>query len=557
MIDNSLSETLRQWITHDFEPAKVSRLLAVLSEAEEIMDNIDPHAVRIDQLIADYREWVGNVNMSPKTRYSRVFRLRVLLSAAINEGLLVEEPNTDDFPSLSPPTDPVELRLYKNFNRFKKYCLSNKYAFLDINEDVVISYLEHLKLTLAVSTAEVAYNDLLAWWRKKEYHQVLFPPFTGRGKNHYGLQPGIWPDDWQVSFRAFRKSADSGMTVPPFGRWEASLCEGTIGDYQKLLGYFAGYLQHIGKLPISDSLPAVLAQPENAINFIEWHVTERCGGVERCYHQSWLEKLGRLDKFFSNRGSVQKVYLEAAESLEIQLVRGMIDTNEMSLGRLYHAAEDAAEEAIRTWRKSTGNLTAALRYRTLLMFGLLIYRPLRASNITGLRVGNGLVKNCAGNGSSYTIRVDAADFKGRRQWRGAWPDALLGALQVYLDEVRAVITGPEESLVFPSKSSRRLSGTDIYDIIVKISEEKLGKPFTPHQFRALVGTLYLLEHPEEMTTIQHLLGHRFVTTTMKYYVHVTARQASKRVGEYVYLRCEAAQRVSEWVPSEELRSVLS
>lgn len=551
MTTTSLMQALQAMVCRRVAGAEISRYIAVLSEAEPIIESLDAASIDVADVTAAYRAILGQSNMARATRYNRIYRLTTILNAAIEDGIVVPTLKVSDFPQVEKPEDEVGKRLYKNLMRFQVYCGARKVPFNSVDEAVVGEYLAHLKENYARCTAEVAYNDLARFWELAGFASVTFQPFTGKGKDHYGLPGESWPGDWREPMAAFRAAAERGVATPEYGTWKKAIGPTAAEQYEKVVGYLAGYVILTGGTLQEQSLRAFLSRPANVIGFIEWHIKNRCGGVERCYHASWLGMFARLDKFFGKRDAVQPKYIEAWESLEIELVREMIDTDSMSLHLLFNAAEDAAEEAILTWNNGEKNTTAAIRCRSLLMFALLVHRPLRASNLTGLQFGTGVFKSGPGDGDAWQIRVKAADFKGRRFWEGPWPAPLTEALLLYKHEVQPVIAAPDNPIVFPSKSGRRLSDPDLYDIIVAISQEKLGRSFTPHQFRALVGTLYILEYPDEVWTIQHLLGHRFLTTTLQYYIHVTARQASRRAGAFVHDHCEAARQVGQWRASEE------
>lgn len=536
---------LQVMVQRRFSGPNLNRYLAALSDAASVFASDDIDFSDVEAVKAAYRGILEQSTMARATRYNRIYRLTTILDAAVEEGLIVPVLRVADFPEIERPDDEVGIRLHKNFIRFQDYCVARKILFNHVDEAVVENYLAHLKEVYARNTAEVAYNDLARFWGLAGFKRVTFHPFTGHGKNHYGLDVKSWPGDWRQPMAAFRAAAERGVKSREYGEWKKALGSAAADQYEKVIGYFAGYMKLTGVVLQDTSLKDVLTNPDNVIDFIQWHITDRCGGAERSYHASWLSMFSRLDRFFSKRKDIQSAYIEAYEALEIELVREMIGTDTMSLKRLFNAAEDAAEEAIRAWHNGQKNMTAAIRYRSLLMFALLIHRPLRARNLTGLQFGTGVFNTSIDGADAWHIRVKAADFKGRRVWEGAWPESLTEALLLYKDDVHPVIAGPDNAIVFPSKSGQRISGPDLHKIIVAISQEKLGRSFSPHQFRALVGTLYILEHPNEIWTIQHLLGHRFLSTTLQYYVHVTARQASRRVGAFVYTHCEAARHVGE------------
>ena len=50
---------------------------------------------------------------------------------------------------------------------------------------------------------------------------------------------------------------------------------------------------------------------------------------------------------------------------------------------------------------------------------------------------------------------------------------------------------------------------------------------TPHQFRHLSAWLYLRRNPGEIVTVQKLLGHRNIKTTINFYAKLDTAQAAQ------------------------------
>lgn len=362
MTTTSLFHALQAMVRRRLAGPDLNRYLSALSDAEPVFASIQTASVDVEAVKSAYRGILEQSDMARATRYNRIFRLNAVIDAAIEEGIVVPAQRFSDFPDVAKPGDEVGIRLYNKFLKFQEYCLGRRISFNDVSGDVIEEYLTYLKDAFARSTAEAAYNDLARFWETAGFQQLRFQPFTGKGKNHYGLPVRSWPDGWRKPMDAFRAAAERAVTAPEYGRWKKALSPVGAREYEKVVGYFAGYMKLTGVVLQDTSLKDVLAKPANVIGFIHWHIMERCGGAERCYHASWLGMFARLDRFFSKRKAVQPAYIEAYEALEIELVREIIDTDTMSLHRLLDAAEDAGGEAIRTWKAGQKNLTAAIRY---------------------------------------------------------------------------------------------------------------------------------------------------------------------------------------------------
>ena len=50
---------------------------------------------------------------------------------------------------------------------------------------------------------------------------------------------------------------------------------------------------------------------------------------------------------------------------------------------------------------------------------------------------------------------------------------------------------------------------------------------TPHQFRHLIGFIYLREHPHGIEVVRALLGHRSIATTLSHYAGLEGAAAAR------------------------------
>lgn len=524
------------------------RYLAVVKEAESIIVEITAERVCLELVLDNYRGLLQETGIAPATGYNHVYRLNKLLKLAVKRGEFVEAVKVSDFPVLPPPDNPIEFRLIKHLSHFIKYCAERSIAFSSITPAIISDYRDHLKHTVARSTAEARYNDLIAVWKKCAWPAIEFQPFTGTAKNHYSIPYPEWPADWKSDFDEFCQAAQGRGPR----RTRKRISTKRIKAYQELTGTFRAFCETSGYSKIS--LRQLLSEVTPVSLFIQWHCETRCSGVIRDYHAAKIMMFAYLDTVLSSRDRAQEEYLKQAAQFVSETVKDSLELEGLSLKRLFNAADDAIEEIDRLWRSGSLNLSKAIRCRNLLIFALLCYRPLRATNVVNLDLKHGL---CLQSHQEWLIRIAARAFKGRRNWEGTWPQALNQTLELYIREILPLFLSNTRSLLFPSKSSSKIAVAELTGIIKETSLELLGRAYSTHQFRSIVGTLYLLEYPDELWLVQQLLGHRFIATTLKHYIHITQRQASLRVGEFACQHCEHARMVATWTPPTDLTDMLN
>lgn len=523
------------------------RYLAVVEEAEALISGIVADSVCLEAILDNYRTFLQQAGTTTATSYNRIYRLNKLMKLAVQRGEFVEAVQVSDFPILPPPNNPVDSRLVKHLSHFIKYCAGHHISFSNITPNTISDYRAYLTNTVARSTAEARYNDLVRVWNKYSWPRMDFQPFTGTAKNHYSIPYPEWPAEWKSDFDDFSQAAEGRGRR----RTRRRISLNRIKSYRELVGSLRAFCETSDYSKIS--LRQLLSEVTPVRSFIMWHCETRCSGVIRDHHAAKIMMFAYLDTVLSARDHVQDEYRRLAAQFVPRTVKDSLDLDRLSLKRLFNAADDAIEEINRLWRNGNRNLRTAIRCRNLLIFALLCYRPLRASNVVGLDLMHGLTRQSP---DEWLIRIAARAFKGRRNWEGTWPQALNQTLQFYIDEILPEFQNNARRKLFPSKSGSQIAVAELTGIMKNMSHELLGRAYSTHQYRSIVGTLYLLEYPDELWLVQQLLGHRFIATTLKHYIHITQRQASLRVGQFAYEHCEHARSVAAWTPPPDLSAAL-
>ncbi len=66
---------------------------------------------------------------------------------------------------------------------------------------------------------------------------------------------------------------------------------------------------------------------------------------------------------------------------------------------------------------------------------------------------------------------------------------------------------------------------------------------TPHQFRHLSAWLYLRRRPGDFVTVQKLLGHKSIKTTMNFYAKLESETAGRHYDEILAAERESFERM--------------
>lgn len=104
---------------------------------------------------------------------------------------------------------------------------------------------------------------------------------------------------------------------------------------------------------------------------------------------------------------------------------------------------------------------------------------------------------------------------------------LVSVLDVYRKRAWLRLCRKKESnFLFPGYGGNHKSASTFGNQLAEFVFDEIGIRVTPHQFRHLGGYFHLLRHPEDYASVQKMLGHKRLETTIKFYTGTMARRAA-------------------------------
>lgn len=189
---------------------------------------------------------------------------------------------------------------------------------------------------------------------------------------------------------------------------------------------------------------------------------------------------------------------------------------QLGLDLIYQAEYGAVARPL--WR-------AAL-YRDGLMILMLTCRPLRRSNLAGLRLGRHIVKR----DDSYVLLLEESETKNHRCFEQALLEALTPAIECYLAQYRPLLIGQgEDDHLWISGRGAPLAETGVYACVMARTRAAFGIGIPPHRFRDCAVTSLGEIDPELVWPAPALLHH-----------------ADRRIAEMHYDQARDTTAVSLW-----------
>ncbi|WPY94970.1 hypothetical protein T8T21_02270 [Limimaricola variabilis] len=171
-------------------------------------------------------------------------------------------------------------------------------------------------------------------------------------------------------------------------------------------------------------------------------------------------------------------------------------------------------------------LWRAALYRDGLMILMLTCRPLRRSNLAGLRLGRHIVKR----DNSYVLLLEESETKNHRCFEQALPEALTPAIERYLAQYRPLLIGQgEDDHLWISGRGAPLAETGVYACVMARTRAAFGIGIPPHRFRDCAVTSLGEIDPELVWLAPALLHH-----------------ADRRIAEMHYDQARDTTAVSLW-----------
>jgi integrase/recombinase XerD len=173
----------------------------------------------------------------------------------------------------------------------------------------------------------------------------------------------------------------------------------------------------------------------------------------------------------------------------------------------------------------------AIAFRDGLMITLLAYRPVRRQNFAAIRLGRHLVRQ----DNHFWLLFAAAETKTHTPYEAVIPDALVAALQRYLDYHRLVLLRGERGgmpadldALWISEVASPLEVGALGRRIAHHTRTAFGASLPAHWFRDAAATTIAIEDPKHARDAQHVLGHASHRTTERHYNQACSLEASRR-----------------------------
>lgn len=143
--------------------------------------------------------------------------------------------------------------------------------------------------------------------------------------------------------------------------------------------------------------------------------------------------------------------------------------------------------------------------------------PLRISEVCALKFGTTIIDS--GHLSSRQVivtvpQIKVLDGEPRRVRLGT---KLVALMDKYIRHAKPLLADASNPYLLPSGVGNARSSDHVSQQLAKLTSKEIGVRMTAHQWRHVIGYIFLLENPGCYETVRKFLGHKSIITTIKYY----------------------------------------
>ncbi len=425
---------------------------------------------------------------------------------------------------------------------FARYCSVRDIHPADVTEDLVIQYFGFRELTGFLRAGVARPRELMKAWNSCVEQvsgwpqRLLFLPGLPRATR--GAQWEEFPETLHVDIETYL----AGLAKPhrsANGRRRRSNKASTITTRRRELAAFARTAVAAGVPIQSLTSLAALLHPDVVIRALESYL-ELNGPQPKGYTIDLAAKLlsiartiGAPPETVSHlddiRARLEQDRGDVLTQKNLAIIRAVMMSDIWArVCSLPRRLMDDAQRML-NWapKKALSLATIALQIQ------ILTRAPLRVGNLLSIRLDHNLKRN-HGTEPSYQLYFPNYDVKNRIELDFQLSRSTAELIDEFIHTFRPRIGATSMGdWLFPGKAGKHRSPSHASVYIAALVEKEVGLRVTAHQFRHAAAAVILKERMGDYEFVRRMLGHRNITTTIRFYTALESFPASKAFGEII------------------------
>lgn len=486
----------------------------------------------------------SGVNLSKKSRREYLFRLRTLMRHARDAGIWTQEGPvmSDEWKQLAEEGEAkIHHIAYWAIMKAGKFAATCGYSPRDCDAKFWESYFQYLCSPIGgIEKPRVAYNraiKALQALRPDDFPEERFFILPSKVNASYKVPVSKWSKELAHDIDHYRK-----WSTAPYSEGRPRRCKqktDTNASNIRRLERYVGHLHHHLGIPIENIGWDVLLDYQNILSYMEY--------LDRENRPNSANQMGYLRMFRSIAFNFLPLALgrkcrdaDAINEILCDYV-AVPHTRPVDFADRYQEVLAIADAIMHTRQKyeaknrqvepeswdHVSERTIAGLYMKELLVRLALSRPLRSGNFSSMMIGENLILK---NGR-YMLHFEKDAIKRGNYIKDVefpFPLPLVPLLEEFLVKQRPLLLGGRETkLLFVSRVGTALCKHQIRTAFNSWSMKVHGKPLTTHHLRHIAATGYLHRHPGDYLSLQKMLMHRQLQTTLQIYSQFNETSASR------------------------------
>jgi len=501
------------------------------------LDQIPADVVRLRALLATASPARAGVKpMSWKSMKCLAFRALREAGIELASGRDISEMS----PAWRELLDSGEMRVGIGLGRFAKFLTRMGVEPDTISADAFAAWRGELLDTSLRANPETSYRQMVRLWKASEHKVPGWPRVAIESPE----DPRRFSLPWEAFPKSLRTEVDtfllSRLHPDPLSPDPAPRVRpATSKAREKNLRAFASALVLSGEVAIDEVTGlAILTQPVNIRMALGYLRAERFRKEMRPQLLNHAELMKTIAKHWEKDLPKAEQIGLLIKSLKGALgqTSGMTDKNRERLAPFNdpNNVKRLLELPQRTLKRASDaprTHLAAVRVMYALQVAILLAVPLRAKNLTGLKLGENLIVSGKGKTRQVRLFLSREETKTHSDFMAVLPARVVTLLDAWQEDWRPLISNQASPYLFPNASGLLRSQGSLSAKICRFVAREAGLKMHLHLFRHLAAKLYLRFDPGGLETVRQLLGHATIKTTLKAYADFQTEPAFLRLEE--------------------------
>lgn len=427
-------------------------------------------------------------------------------------------------------------------SRFARWCSVNNIQPAQVDQAVADRYAADLAERMLAAKPRQAYVSMCRGWNAAaEGHPLLWP------------QVRLDPGDRRKAYILPREQIDAGFhadlehmlarfcsKLDPIEGFRKPYEPGTINELRRILQrLYTVAVTHHCPTPTIAALADLVSL--DVVRSILGYYIERFGNENTRSAGKYAHFLYVVAKYWVKATEADLDILQRFRTTLKPPAAGMTEKNRAVLrlfdderiDRLLYQGANAFAEFNRLAQPRHRH---ALALQHAFAIELLIAAPVRSQNLASICLSRHLVWGRNGRQETVHLVFPATEVKNDQDLEFCLRHRLVEMLKVYLAEARPLLADAGNNYLFPGEGLGHKGQGLLSKQITEAAKKAVGVRVTAHQFRHLLGYIYLKENPGAHEVVRRFLGHKRIETTIKFYAGMEQDAAIAHVDRFMEAR---------------------